>query len=577
MPSANSSATHSIHQPLSRTERLMFFLLFAGILAFRIFYTSRFRIDSDEPQHLHVVWGWLNGFLPYRDVFDNHTPLFQFLCTPLLWLTGERAEGLIWMRFAMLPLQGVVLWCVYRLGATLFSQRTGLWAAVLTGYQHRYLLISTEFRPDDMWAALWMLALCILLTKPLTLRRAFWCGVILGASFAVSLKTTLLLISLCTAMSVGLLAKLMVKQTVPWKWITLRLGVALLGMLVIPLLVCAGIAALGIWKEFHYCTITHNVMPGLGRWGEPPRIERWSYLAFLALAIPLSCWLVRTQPDRDLGLRRSMMFTSAGSIITLLYSYWPLIERETLLPFIPSAMIIVAPFLMWPAAFLTPRHQDRAIALHVLPLGMVACLIGLMINRSPLSEDKAAAFVEQIRLILKLTDNKDLIMDAKGESIFRHRPFYYILEPITLKRMASGSIADDIPQRMINSRTCVATLNGLRGDDAAFVRDNYLHIGPRVLVAGRKIPRVQSDAPFEFNNLIAARYALVGTSEAATAMIDGQPFTAPVFLDAGPHTIQINNTWGAVALVWAQATERGFSPFAEFSVTDQLIHAHDSE
>ena len=142
---------------------------------------------------------------------------------------------------------------------------------------------------------------------------------------------------------------------------------------------------------------------------------------------------------------------------------------------------------------------------------------------------------------------------------------------------ARGSIADDIPQRMINSRTCVATLNGLRGNDAAFVRDNYLHIGPRVLVAGRKIPRVQSDAPFEFNNLIAARYALVGTSEAATAMIDGQPFTAPVFLDAGPHTIQINNTWGAVALVWAQVIERGFSPFADFSVTDQLIHAHDSE
>ncbi len=555
----------------------MYFLLFAGVLLLRIFYTTRFRIDSDEPQHLHVVWGWLNGLLPYRDVFDNHTPLFQFLCTPLLWLTGEHADGLIWMRFAMLPFQGVVLWCVYRLGTALFSQRVGLWAALLTGYHHRYLLISTEFRPDDMWAALWLLALCILLTGPFTVRRAFWCGVILGTSFAVSLKTTLLLISLGTALTVGLLAKLFAKQNVPWKWIARRMSAALAGMIILPALVCTGIAALGIWKEFHYCTIIHNVVPGLGRWGEPPRIERWSYLAFLALAIPLACRLVRMQPERALGLRRSIMFISAGSIITLLYSYWPLIERETLLPFIPSAMVIVAALLMWPAVIFMRRGKQSVFTFHLLPLFVVACLIGLMLHRSPLNQDKTAAFVEQIRLILKLTDKRDLVMDAKGESIYRHRPFYYGLEPITLKRMAAGSITDDIPQQMIRTKTCVATLNGLRGNDANFVRENYLHIGPRVLVAGRNLPRTQDDARFEFNNLVAARYTLVGTTGAVTAKIDNQPFTGPVFIDAGPHTVQINNSKGAVALVWAQAVERGFSPFADFIITDQPTHLPEDE
>lgn len=48
-------------------------------LALRVLMAWRFRVDSDEPQHLHVVWAWTHGLLPYRDVFDNHMPLFHLL------------------------------------------------------------------------------------------------------------------------------------------------------------------------------------------------------------------------------------------------------------------------------------------------------------------------------------------------------------------------------------------------------------------------------------------------------------------------------------------------------------------
>ncbi len=32
---------------------------------------------GDEAQHLHVIWGWARGFVQYRDLADNHMPLFQ--------------------------------------------------------------------------------------------------------------------------------------------------------------------------------------------------------------------------------------------------------------------------------------------------------------------------------------------------------------------------------------------------------------------------------------------------------------------------------------------------------------------
>src|SRR5947208_12458843 len=45
----------------------------AGIsLVLRAIAFFHYRFDSDEPQHLHVAWGWTAGLLQYRDVFDNH-------------------------------------------------------------------------------------------------------------------------------------------------------------------------------------------------------------------------------------------------------------------------------------------------------------------------------------------------------------------------------------------------------------------------------------------------------------------------------------------------------------------------
>ena len=77
------------------------------ILGLKIVYAHVFRVDSDEPQHLHVVWGWVHGLMPYRDVFDNHMPLFQLLCAPFLWaamkLFGERPDIVVIMRIFMIP------------------------------------------------------------------------------------------------------------------------------------------------------------------------------------------------------------------------------------------------------------------------------------------------------------------------------------------------------------------------------------------------------------------------------------------------------------------------------------------
>ena len=61
-----------------------------------------YQFDSDEPQHLHVIWGWVHGFVQYRDLFDNHMPLFQIVLAPVVALNRRaRHDSLLdALRFA---------------------------------------------------------------------------------------------------------------------------------------------------------------------------------------------------------------------------------------------------------------------------------------------------------------------------------------------------------------------------------------------------------------------------------------------------------------------------------------------
>src|SRR5207302_6294629 len=101
------------------------------------------------------------GFVQYRDIFDNHMPLFQLLCAPVLGVMGEHARDLYWMRLLMLPLYLVSLWATYHIGAKVFSQRVGLWSAILVGSFSEFHLCTTEFRTDNLWLTLWLLCLVV--------------------------------------------------------------------------------------------------------------------------------------------------------------------------------------------------------------------------------------------------------------------------------------------------------------------------------------------------------------------------------------------------------------------------------
>src|SRR5262249_27252893 len=118
----------------------------------------------------HVAWAWTQGLVPYRDIFDNHAPLFHVLSAPWVALIGEDPRILLYMRLAMIPVFAVCLLGSYLLGRRLFGSRCGIWAALLCGLSPTFFFKSVEYRTDVLWAALWVLAVATLLDGTLTAR-----------------------------------------------------------------------------------------------------------------------------------------------------------------------------------------------------------------------------------------------------------------------------------------------------------------------------------------------------------------------------------------------------------------------
>src|SRR6266705_4872210 len=138
--------------------------LFALMIALKLVNMTRYRFDSDESQHMHVIWAWARGFVQYRDVFDNHMPLFHIIFAPIFGLIGDRATILYWMRFILLPMYFLAAWCTYRIGELLFSRRAGVWAVILAGLYSTYHFTSFEFRTDNLWAPVWLLCVTVLIS-----------------------------------------------------------------------------------------------------------------------------------------------------------------------------------------------------------------------------------------------------------------------------------------------------------------------------------------------------------------------------------------------------------------------------
>ncbi|PXV60789.1 hypothetical protein SAMN04487785_113120 [Dyella jiangningensis] len=517
---------------------------FLFLLVLRLAWLNAYTLNSDEAQHAHVAWAWTQGLLPYRDVFDNHGPLFSWLHSPLLRWLDNRPDVLTWLRLAMQFWYVVALGAAGRIAQRLYGWRTAMAVVLVAGLFPRFFIVSGQFRTDDMWMAMWLLGLAFVAGAPPRLWRYFLAGLAFGCALSVSQKTLVLLVT--TVVAAGIV-RVLRPADAPRAGVRCWL-VALAGLLVVPAIFTAWLAAHGVLGDAWYGLAGYNMG------GASKRHAAQQGLWFILLAVALIAVCLRMARQRsEQGFDWPVFFMLQGGLyLFLIWFIWPLITKQDFLPVLPTLVIAVTGWASgW--TWLDRRHRLRAGLLVFIVTAELATIVAY----APPWEDSLAEQRSELATVLRYTDETDTVMDAKGDSIFRMRPYYPVLESLAMRRLRRGQMVDTIVDDMINHRTMVALIDRLPPASARFVMLNYMEAGGSIWVAGRVLPDHQPSQTFDVK--MPGDYVVTDGHRRLSGSMDGGPVADHWLLERGTHHLVVNDGT-PVAFVWSQAFDRGWRP-----------------
>ena len=133
-----SLRSKSIYNSKNHKKLLMVLalLMIAVTFGLRHWLLQSRTFDPDEFEHMHSAWLISQGFLPYLDYFEHHTPALHFLLAQLFVFfnvesdSNQAIEMLIFSRRVMWFLTGVILILAFKLGKIWENWRVGLLGTV---------------------------------------------------------------------------------------------------------------------------------------------------------------------------------------------------------------------------------------------------------------------------------------------------------------------------------------------------------------------------------------------------------------------------------------------------------------
>jgi hypothetical protein len=483
-------------------------VLIFGVLAvaLRAVAILRYRIDSDEPQHLHTAWMWSRGLIGYRDFYDNHMPLFHILMAPLLAAARESTQVFLIGRLAMLPIAIASLAVLYWIARRLYGASIAAWSVIAAAVLPPVLLKSIEFRNDNLWVLGCLGALAVVIAGPLTPRRA----AIVGALLAVSLMTSIKTVFFAAAIAIAI---------VTIDGITMPIVLAAAAGFAIPT------AALVAWFASHsalhdllWCVVEVN--------GELPvsAMRRAEGIALAALIVIVVVRFLRTRTyRRETAIAAAVTIMFMGCVEGLS----PLISPRDMLPGFWIATIFGVAMLAQP-----PLILRAAIA----SLMLLACTDGELLRAPDPYPQRLVAEA------LTVTSPSEPVLDLKGETVFRNRPSYIALEPVGRNAIARGIVRETFIDDVIARRCHVVTRDGPFFPRAtrAFLNEHFIDVGD-LRVAGATVNR---DGTFAI--AVPGSYAEVGS--------DGS-VVATRWYERGVY-----RSVRASLVLWEPAVARGFLP-----------------
>ncbi|HEX9982076.1 MAG TPA: glycosyltransferase family 39 protein [Thermoanaerobaculia bacterium] len=501
-----------------RTVIIVSHLLVAAVV--RLLCILRYRIDSDEPQHLHAAWEWSRGLVMYRDFYDNHLPFFHLLFAPFIGLAGETESILLFGRLAMLPLAAAAILLVFLIAERLYGRELAAWSALAASLLPPFLLKSVEFRNDNLWVVLILAAVAVALAEP-TRGRTFLLGVLLGLAAVTSIKTVHAVVGIGGALVLLRFSRGRGDDRTDgtndaslgrWGWLAGGFAIA-------PLLTVAAFARMGALHELVLFAVKVNGLMTVAPWRRVAGI-----VLFAAAFVAARHCVRRLQPRRAFVAAAALLF--AGSV----FAVSPLISARDFLPILPLGVI----FAM---AALRPR---AGAFMHAVP----AVLILFTIVEGKLLAPPPAAPRSVIADTLRLTNGDASILDLKGETIFRRRATFVAFEPVGREMVRRGVLPNSVADDLVSRRCYVATKDSSFFPSPAreLLSEHYVPVTDELRVAGG---RVAADRRFRI--LVPGDYVPLDAA--------GQRLGRIRRLEAGEHRLSPNEA-AATVVLWAGVGQR---------------------
>jgi 4-amino-4-deoxy-L-arabinose transferase-like glycosyltransferase len=161
---SSSSAAGVLESHLAFVDRLPVFVTLVALSALPVVFLAPLftaPFDPDQGGYATIARGWIDGSVPYRDLWDNKGPLlYLWYLISFQWL----GEGTMAPRLVAALVVGATVPCVWGVARTLFGAREGLIAAGLfsLSFLNIYIQVTANaeaFMLLPLTAGFWVFAL----------------------------------------------------------------------------------------------------------------------------------------------------------------------------------------------------------------------------------------------------------------------------------------------------------------------------------------------------------------------------------------------------------------------------------
>ena len=519
----------------------------------RVAFWAHWRLDFDETQALHAAYSVAKGLVPYRDFWENHTPLFYYFFAPL-FAAGVPGEASIFVARGVVALLGLgTLGLTYRIARRFLSEAESWGALALLGACGLYAQKIVEARPDIFYVLFFLAAIdAILAAAPDERRGAVKSGLWLGLAFCATPKA----LFAAGALGLGVLA---------WgaavrRWRSAWAQVVWLGLgFLVPVAFLVGACALaGALAPFWRWIFVFNfTVPSTSAFPPWKFLWRWDVMPLLLVGMAGLADVVAGVVRRDLD-RRWLILAVTAAILMVSYAFlMPMPYAHSALPFCPLLAIGGARLAFRLSAGLRVAILAGAV---LLP---IAVLVGdgkILWHRSHDLELQLEAGAR----IREIIGPDEAYFSSEADAVTRpHAGFFPVLVREVLEAIHRGDYPPaDLPGVIATLRDghCpLIVMNdflaaGLTDAQRVWIADHYISVDASATVAwnnpderyqarhyfvpGKLIDAqvTQPDEPVAFEVVVPGRYSLT-TAGASRVLIDGQVVEGDPILSLGSHTV----------------------------------------